>query len=298
MHWSNPKILSRLLVGVVVFSCSATLMAAEQAPLKVLIVDGQNNHEWQVTTPIMKAYFEECDRFDVEVATSPPEKHDLSNFRPRFSDYDVVVSNYNGEPWSKQAQQDFQAFVFNGGGFVSVHAANNAFPDWAEYNEMIGLAGWRGRDQTWGPYVYFRNGSPVRDDTEGRGGSHGAQHEFLVTTREPDHPIMQGLPSDWLHTKDELYDRLRGPAKSMQVLATAYADPEQRGSGRHEPMLMTIEYGSGRVFHTTLGHADYSMRCVGFMTTLLRGCEWVATGEVTLEVPKDFPTAEKSSSRE
>jgi len=298
MHWFSKKVLTLSLIGFLSSVVGSQAVAAEPAPLKVLIVDGQNNHDWKSTTPIMKSYFQECDRFEVDVATSPPAKHDLSGFRPKFSDYDVVVSNYNGEPWSQQTQVDFQAFVFNGGGFVSVHAANNAFPAWPEYNQMIGLAGWGGRNQKSGPYVYFRDGAPVRDDTAGRGGSHGAQHEFLVTTRDPDHPIMHGLPSDWLHTKDELYDQLRGPAKNMQVLATAYADPDERGSGRHEPMLMTIEYGSGRVFHTTLGHADYSMQCVGFMTTLLRGAEWVATGKVTVEIPKDFPTADKSSSRE
>ena len=58
---------------------------------------------------------------------------------------------------------------------------------------------------------------------------------------------------------------------------------------------MVIKYGEGRVFHTTLGHADYSMNCVGFVTTLLRGTEWAATGEVTIAVPEDFPSAEASS---
>jgi|GEM_PF-5257717 hypothetical protein len=33
----------------------------------------------------------------------------------------------------------------------------------------------------------------------------------------------------------------------------------------------------------------YSMRCTGFQVTLLRGCEWAATGAVTQEVPTDFP---------
>ncbi|NOY40581.1 MAG: ThuA domain-containing protein [Planctomycetes bacterium] len=271
--------------------------AADSVPLKVLILDGQNNHDWKTTSPILKSYFQQCDRFDVEVATSPPERHDMSSFRPKFADYDVVVSNYNGNAWPKQTQLDFQAYVHNGGGFVAVHAADNSFPDWPEYNQMIGLGGWEGRAQHSGPYVYFRDGAPVRDDTKGRGGSHGSQHEFLVTTRDANHPIMQGLPTSWLHTKDELYDRLRGPAKNMQILATAYADPKQRGSGREEPMLMVIKYGSGRVFHTTLGHADYSMRCVGFITTLLRGSEWAATGKVTLALPTDFPTAKKSSSQ-
>jgi len=59
-------------------------------------------------------------------------------------------------------------------------------------------------------------------------------------------------------------------------------------------MLMTLPYGRGRVFHTALGHADYSMKCVGFVTTLRRGTEWAATGDVTIEVPENFPTADKS----
>jgi type 1 glutamine amidotransferase len=101
-----------------------------------------------------------------------------------------------------------------------------------------------------------------------------------------------------MHTKDELYDRLRGPAKNMKVLATAYSDPKTRGTGRDEPMLMALEHDKGRVFHTALGHADYSMECIGFITTLLRGTEWAATGKATIDVPNDFPTAEKASSRE
>jgi type 1 glutamine amidotransferase len=62
-------------------------------------------------------------------------------------------------------------------------------------------------------------------------------------------------------------------------------------------MLMAINYGQGRIFHSTLGHFDYSMECVGFITTLQRGAEWAATGEVFQEVPADFPSKEKTSSR-
>ena len=102
-----------------------------------------------------------------------------------------------------------------------------------------------------------------------------------------------------MHTKDELYQQLRGPAVNMTILATAYASPQYRGSDRHEPKLMTIDYGKGRIFHTTMGHDAVSFSGVGFITTLLRGCEWAATGKVTLTaVPDDFPTANESSARE
>jgi type 1 glutamine amidotransferase len=101
-----------------------------------------------------------------------------------------------------------------------------------------------------------------------------------------------------MHAGDELYDSLCGPAKELDVLATAHSDKANRGTGEEEPMLMTIRYGKGRVFHTTLGHDVPAMQCVGFITTLLRGTEWAATGKVTVKPPKDFPTADKVSVRQ
>jgi type 1 glutamine amidotransferase len=222
----------------------------------------------------------------------------MKDFRPHFADFDVVVSNYNGDRWSPETEKAFEAFVAGGGGFVSVHAANNAFTEWPEYNRMIGIGGWYGRTEKHGPYVYLDDqGKTVRDTSPGPGGHHGQQHEFAIRTRDAKHPIMKGLPPLWMHTKDELYDSLRGPAENLHVLATAYSAPEFDGTRRHEPKLMTLDYGNGRIFHTVLGHTDYSINCVGFVTTLQRGTEWAATGKVTQEVPKDFPTADESSSR-
>jgi type 1 glutamine amidotransferase len=85
----------------------------------------------------------------------------------------------------------------------------------------------------------------------------------------------------------------------MKVLTTAYADPAKKGTGEHEPILFTMRYGKGRIFHTVLGHNIEQLRCVGFIVTFLRGTEWAATGRVTqVEVPADFPTADEVSLRE
>ena len=100
------------------------------------------------------------------------------------------------------------------------------------------------------------------------------------------------MPKTWMHSKDELNDSLRAPAEGVKVLATAYSEK----SKKHEPMVMTISYGKGRVFHTPMGHADYSMKCIGFQDVLRRGVEWVVTGMVTSKLSPNFPSAEKVSS--
>ena len=111
-----------------------------------------------------------------------------------------------------------------------------------------------------------------------------------MVTRAPAHPIMAGLPAKWMHTKDELYDRLRGPAENVTVLASAFSDSAKGGSGEDEPLLFAIDYGKGRVFHTALGHGLEAIKDVGFATTFVRGTEWAATGKVTQKVLADFPT--------
>jgi type 1 glutamine amidotransferase len=269
--------------------------AAAAEKLRALIVDGQNNHAcWPKTTRMMKQYLEETGLFTVDVATHAAEGADPS-FRPAFAEYVVIVSNFGhgAAEWPAETKADFEAFVRDGGGLVVVHAADNAFPTWEAYNRMIGLGGWGGRNEASGPYVYFDEaGRLVRDTSAGAGGSHGPQHEFPIVIRDGDHPVTKGMPASWLHAKDELYDSLRGPAENMAVLATAWS-PKTR---RHEPMMMAIDYGTGRVFHTPLGHEIYSQECVGFITTLQRGCEWAATGKVSQDLPADFPS-ERGSSR-
>jgi type 1 glutamine amidotransferase len=263
---------------------------------KTLIITGQNNHDWKTSSPILKQILDETGLFSSEIMITPEKGGDMNKFNPDFSKYKLVVLDYNGDSWSEKTNSAFLEYVKNGGGLVVYHAADNSFPGWKEYNEMTGLGGWGDRNEKDGPYVYYKNNVLVIDTSAGPGGTHGKRREYIVRTRVPDHPIMKGLPSCWFHGTDELYSLLRGPAKNMQILATAFADSAAGGGTmRDEPMLMAITYEKGRIFHTAMGHADEgggaAMQCTGFIVTLQRGAEWAATGNVTQPVPFDFPSA-------
>ncbi|MES2981190.1 MAG: ThuA domain-containing protein [Verrucomicrobiota bacterium] len=314
------KSITYLFAASLIFS----LPAAAAEKLKALIVDGQNNHAvWPKSTVMMKQYLEGSGLFEVEVARTKfisnhkreekwlplagvgeSEGTEKSmpdpDFSPNFSKYSIVVSNFGfgASDWSEQTRKNFEDYMKNGGGLVAVHAADNSWGNWPEYNKMIGLGGWGGRNEKSGPYVYYdAEGKVIREDTPGKCGGHGPQGEFLITMRDKTHPITKGLPDFWMHTKDECYSRLRGPGENMTILATAADTPELQKAGRNEPMLMALSYEKGRVFHTTLGHDTEAFEGVGFIVTFLRGSEWAATGNVTQEIPKDFPSREKSATR-
>ena len=322
MHLKLASLI--LVVCLFNYSLAQEKLDLVQQKISVLIIDGQNNHDqWPKTTFMLKSYLEETNLFKVDIqrtaftwkgekylteysisdtikseAKENPEPD--PNFKPKFSNYDVIISNFgwNASSWPEETEKVFEKFINMGGGLVVFHAADNSFPNWTAYNQMIGLGGWGNRTEKDGPYVYYNtNNELIRDTTPGNGGNHGPQHEYQIQIRNTDHPITKGMPEKWLHTKDELYEQLRGPAENMEILATTYTSKEYKGSERHEPALMVLNYGKGRIFHNIMGHADYSVQCVGFITTMLRGTEWAATGKVTLPIPDDFPTDVNSSSR-
>jgi len=293
----SKRILSIVAAGLVVSLVSS---AGGAEKIKVLIIDGQNNHNWAKMTPPMKETLLSTGRFTVDVSTLPSNrdpKAKWADWKPDFAKYDVVVSNYNDGGkcrWPMARRKEFEEFVSEGGGFVVVHAADNSSTDWPAYNLMIAVGGWGGRKPKDGSLLRKKDGKWSPDPApKGRSGSHGRAWEYQIETETPDHPIMKGIPAKWLHAKEELYNSMRGPCKNVTVLASAMA----KATKVAEPMVMVIEYGKGKVFHTTLGHVGglAPIQCVGFQTLFARGTEFVATGKVTIPVPAAFPTADKTS---
>lgn len=292
MHPTRLAALAGLLVALAGALTPATAQQGEK--IKVLIIDGQNNHDWKSTTPVMKKSLEDSGRFVVDVATTPAKSappSELKDFKPDLTKYQVILSNYNGAPWPEAVQKALETNLSEGKiGLVIVHAANNSFGGWGEYNKMIGM-GWR--DSKGGDRLYLDDqGKEVRvPKGTGDGSGHRTTGTWPVVVRDKEHPVTKGMPLEWMHNQDELYDNMRGPIENIHLLATAFS----KGTKVHEPMIWTIDYGKGRVFHTPMGHDVNAMKCIGFQTTLNRGTEWAATGKVTLPIPSNFPTADKVS---
>ncbi len=276
---------------ITAFLALATLLSCAQSQhqsIEVALITGHTDkhHNWELMSAHVTRVLTENPRFNTCII----DVNEMEEESIRFSDFDVVIMNINDVTWCDEAKENFERYMAAGGGMVVLHEADNAFPEWEAYNEMIGLGGWGGRsDIESGPYFYYLDGEFITDSlTVGAAGAHGKRVPFEITLRDTEHPITKGLPSTWSHTDDELYGSLRGPAKNIHPLATAFSSSQSGGTGKEELVLFTIDYHKGRIFHTVLGHTgkefDESLKNRGFDVTLLRGTEWAATGEVNFEI--------------
>ena len=233
--------------------------------IKTLLLTGQNNHDWKRSAPFCKTLLEKSGKFDITLTENPSAAlEDAAS----LAKYQLIFCDYNGPMWTDAAKTNFTHAVENGTGLVILHAADNAFPGWVEYEKMVALL-WR----------------------DGTG--HGEFHEFKVIITDKDHPITRGL-DDFMQW-DELYHNLvHMHGTPTHVLATAFSSKESKGTGKHEPMMVTTQYGKGRVFHQVLGHvwpgepnpqyrgtSMIAFENPSFQKSLVRGCEWAATGKVT-----------------
>lgn len=227
--------------------------------IETLLLTGQNNHDWRRSAPFCRGLLEASGLFRVDLTEDPSG---ALGDRKGLARYALLFLDYNGPDWSEAARTNFVDAVRGGTGVCVLHAADNAFTGWKEYEEICALL-WR------------------------KGTGHGHYHRFDVTITDPGHPITRGMPPVLKGHPDELYHRLVHLHDTpYEVIATAYSAPEQLGTGEHEPMLVVKNYGKGRVFHCILGHvweggSFETFENPDFQQVLLRGCEWAATGAVT-----------------
>jgi len=280
-----------------------TMTAPAAEPIRVLILDGYSNHDWRLTTALIRGILEPTGLFAVTVSTAPPTNNapGWDSWRPKFSDHDVVIQTCNdlggGPVWPRAVQEDFEAFVRSGGGVYVWHSGNNAFANWPAYNEMIGL-GWRKKDFGWALAVEADGKITRIPAGEGRDTGHGSRLDTVVK-RLGEHPIYACLPREWRTPDIEVYYYARGPATNLTVLSYGF-DPRTQ---MNWPLEWTVTYGRGRVYTSTFGHVwkgdtqPERMRCAGLQTVVVRALQWLADRPVTSTVPSDFPAADRTSIR-
>ncbi len=249
------------------------IFAADKETIKVLIITGDHGHKWKETTPFIKDFLTKAG-MKVDVTETPAKDLTSAN----LAKYDVLLLNYkdtkNGGAdtrWSDENKSAFTDAVRGGKGLVVYHHASSAFTSGSEFDkefEQIIAGGWR------------------------KQGNHGQRHVFTVAIHKADHPITKGLPARFAHASDELYQNSVMLPDNV-VLATAYSDKaiDPKNSGKDEPVVWVATYGKGRVCENVLGHDVEAMKSLGFQTLMVRGVEWVATGEVHYPVPAELKKA-------
>jgi type 1 glutamine amidotransferase len=230
----------------------------EDGPVKLLIITGDQGHDWKGTTEALKGILSEGGKIAVDVTTTPSK--DLTD--ENLARYDVLLLNYkdtpNGPPetkWSDANKEAFLKAIRDGKGLVVYHFASSAFtkPNWEEFEKAVG--GWRSQ------------------------GFHGPKHEFNVKKTDAEHPISKGLDAKFDHVIDELYQNSMLP-EGAEVLATAFSDPAKpKGTGKDEPVIWVNQYGKGRVYTNALGHDVEAVSDPALKPWLRRGVIWAATGK-------------------
>jgi hypothetical protein len=242
----------------------------EKGKIRVLILSGRNNHEWRESTPHLRRILDAAGRFDVRV-TEEPAGLSAETLRP----YHVIVSDYCGPRLGAVAEKGIEDFVRGGKGLVAVHAASYPFGSRTVLgSHMTNTGSYEEPWAAWGEMI----GATWVEQPERTG--HGKRHAYEVTWRDASHPVAAGMPPSF-HVSDELYHRFKLNS-NIHVLATAFDAKEMGGTGKDEPLIWTVAYGKGRVFHTALGHDVAAMHAPGFIASFARGVEWAATSGVKL----------------
>jgi uncharacterized protein len=223
-----------------------SVYANAQQPMRAVIISGENSfngHVWKETSPAVKAILDEGKAFQsVDIQFDP-------NYiaSEAFLAYDVAVFDFrNAKPLAQDAaaQANLLKFLEQGKGLVTIHWANNAFPYWNEYANIVG------RSQV------------SRHDKRG---------PFTVRITDQNHPITRGM-TDY-QTDDELYWDSKMGYRPTVTLAAARSNIHVNGEFAQ---ALTVQYGNGRVFTTQLGHDVKALMIPGTAELIRRGTAWAA----------------------
>ena len=259
--------------------------------IKVLLITGivTSEHDPKMN-PMIRFLLESTDRFTVKIT-----EEFKGCTAETLEGYDLLFINYDGKEnvetpfvsWGKTAEKAVYDFVANGGGAVVYHSSmfnpqNWEYPD--EFRKLVGFD------------YDFEDGlrkSPKLD--------------VVVNMCVGAHPIVDGCAKKWATVQEDFFVNMKQVDPYITVLATIKDeiedyDPELTqehrkaefanvdiaslpGMGKDVPVIWVHSYGKGRVMGVSMGHGPDTLRRPNYVGILARGCEWCATGEITIPYP-------------
>ena len=259
--------------------------------LKILMVGGliTVEHQGRAITARLRELLEATGRFEVVYT------EEFRNIGPDYLEpYDAIFIDYDGKlfptenarRFGEKSEAALYDFVAQGKGLIFYHSSIWVDHDWPdEYRKLLG------------GYCDMTMGCRrcPKDD-------------HFVEIADPNSPITKDIDAKWMNVFDDLFSPIIiHPEADVHVLASIYDDVENYkvpgwpfphhpveipdgklenmpGVNEYTPCIWTNKYGKGRVFVTAIGHWEALDR-FNFITMLVRGVEWAASGEVTLERP-------------
>jgi type 1 glutamine amidotransferase len=233
---------AKLLVLLVACILSFNLTSANAAePKKLLVVTttaGYRHSSIPTLAKMLEDLGKQTGEFTVDLVLQPTNRGPefaaaMSNALLRLSpdnlkNYDgVVFASTTGE-LPIPDRQGFLDWIKAGHAFIGIHAASDTLHRWPGYIDMLG----------------------------GEFDHHGAQLSVDCLNQDPQNPATAQLPKVWTIAQEEVYQFKNYDPTKVHELLILDKRPQAPATPGHYPVAWTKDYGTGRVFYTSLGHRE------------------------------------------
>jgi type 1 glutamine amidotransferase len=263
----------RTLLALTALVGLTSTLAAEQKPLRVLVVAGGCCHDYATQKEVLKNGIEARVNAVVEVAYDPTKStkplFELFKSPDWGKNFDVVVHDECAADITDQA---YVANIVNahknGLPAVNLHCAMHSYR-WGSFKEPVKA----GADNaSWYEMLGLQSTG------------HGPQQPIAITFTDKSHPVTTGL-ADWTTINEELYNNVQ--ILGAKTLATGLQKvPEKKDKkGKVTPaseanaiVAWTNEFGpkKTRIFSTTIGHNNATVEDARYLDLVARAVLWSA----------------------
>jgi type 1 glutamine amidotransferase len=237
------------MIMSVAMVASAALQAAEPAPLKALLISGGGFHDYKNQKEILTTGIGSRANVEWTVVIENPKPGDFPQVFSKpdwIAGYDVIVHNQCYAKYKDDAGIDkiVKQHLDAGVGVVMIHCAMHAFRDakTKEWDKLVGVESRR----------------------------HGPKFPIVVRNLGRSHPVTRNLPANWTTPQGELYHTSILPSGTK--LGVGYREGQEAQT--LQTCIWTNTYQKCRVFGTTLGHHNETMKEKVYLDLVANGLLW------------------------